>query len=72
MVVSASRTSRGNAPGGSGDGQIALAADAVEDQDAMPADLTVILEHRPGELARLGEVTGETGVSIRGLAAFTG
>ena len=38
----------------------------------MPTDLTVILEHRPGELARLGEVTGEAGVSIRGLAAFTG
>jgi hypothetical protein len=38
----------------------------------MPTDLTVILEHRPGELARLGEVIGETGVRIRGLAAFTG
>ena len=33
---------------------------------------SVILQHRPGELARLGEVIGETGVSIRGLAAFTG
>ena len=43
-----------------------------EDQDAMPTDLTVILEHRPGELARLGEITGEAGVGIRGLAAFTG
>jgi hypothetical protein len=41
-------------------------------KDAMPTDLTVILEHRPGELARLGEITGEAGVSIRGLAAFTG
>jgi hypothetical protein len=38
----------------------------------MPTDRTVILEHRPGELARLGEVAGEAGVSIRGLAAFTG
>ena len=38
----------------------------------MPTDLTVILEHRPGELARLAEITGEVGVSIRGLAAFTG
>ncbi len=38
----------------------------------MSTDLTVILEHRPGELARLGEVAGEAGVSIRGLAAFTG
>jgi hypothetical protein len=38
----------------------------------MPTDLTVILEHRPGELARLAEITGEVGVSIRGLAAFIG
>jgi hypothetical protein len=38
----------------------------------MPTDLTVILQHRPGELARLGEVIGEAGVRIRGLAAFTG
>ena len=37
----------------------------------MPTDLTVILQHRPGELARLGEVIGETGARIRGLAAFT-
>jgi hypothetical protein len=41
-------------------------------KDAMPTDLTVILQHRPGELARLGEITGEADVSIRGLAAFTG
>jgi hypothetical protein len=38
----------------------------------MPTDLTVILDDRPGELARLGEVTGDAGVNIRGLAAFTG
>ncbi len=38
----------------------------------MPTDLTVILEHRPGELARLAEITGEANVSIHGLAAFTG
>jgi hypothetical protein len=38
----------------------------------MPTDLTVILEDRPGELARLGEITGAAGVNIRGLAAFTG
>jgi hypothetical protein len=38
----------------------------------MSTDLTVILEHRPGELARLGEITGVAGVRIRGLAAFTG
>jgi hypothetical protein len=38
----------------------------------MSTDLTVILEHQPGELARLGEITGEAGVRIRGLVAFTG
>jgi hypothetical protein len=38
----------------------------------MSTDLTIILEHRPGELARLAEITGEAGVSIHGLAAFTG
>jgi hypothetical protein len=38
----------------------------------MPTDLTVILGHRPGELARLGEIAGEAGVTIHGLAAFTG
>ena len=39
---------------------------------AMPTDLTVVLQDRPGELARLGEIIGEAGVNIRGLAAFTG
>jgi hypothetical protein len=38
----------------------------------MATDLTVILDDRPGELARLGEVTGAAGVNILGLAAFTG
>jgi hypothetical protein len=38
----------------------------------MAMDLTVILADQPGELARLGEVTGAAGVNIRGLAAFTG
>jgi hypothetical protein len=38
----------------------------------MAKDLTVILDDRPGELARLGEVLGGAGVNIRGLAAFTG
>jgi hypothetical protein len=38
----------------------------------MPTDLTVILEHRPGELARLGEIAGEAGVTIHGLAALAG
>jgi hypothetical protein len=38
----------------------------------MATDLTVILDDKPGELARLGEITGTAGVNIRGLAAFTG
>lgn len=38
----------------------------------MPTDLTVVLTDRPGELARLGEITGAAGVNIKGLAAFTG
>jgi hypothetical protein len=38
----------------------------------MATDLTIILRDRPGELARLGEVTGAAGVNIQGLAAFTG
>ena len=38
----------------------------------MPKDLTVILQDRPGELARLGEATGEAGVNIQGMCAFTG
>jgi hypothetical protein len=38
----------------------------------VPIDLTVILEDRPGELARLGEAAGGAGVNIQGLAAFTG
>jgi hypothetical protein len=35
-------------------------------------DLTVILEDRPGELARLGGATGEAGINILGLCALTG
>jgi hypothetical protein len=38
----------------------------------MATDLTVILEDRPGELARLGEVTGQAGVNILGMCALTG
>jgi len=38
----------------------------------MATDFTVILDDRPGELARLGEALGGSGVNIRGLAAFTG
>ena len=39
---------------------------------AIATDLTVILEDRPGELARLGEVTGRAGVNILGMCALTG
>lgn len=38
----------------------------------MATDLTVILEDRPGELARLGEAAGGGGVNLKGMAAFTG
>jgi hypothetical protein len=38
----------------------------------MPKDLTVILQDRPGELSRLGQATGEAGVNIQGMCAFTG
>jgi hypothetical protein len=38
----------------------------------MPFDVMVILEDRPGELARLGEVAGAAGVNLDGFAAFTG
>jgi hypothetical protein len=38
----------------------------------VPRDFTVILQNEPGQLARLGEATGEAGANIRGLAAFTG
>ncbi|MBO0844707.1 MAG: ACT domain-containing protein [Nocardioides sp.] len=38
----------------------------------MDYDVTVILDDRPGELARLGEAAGAAGVNIDGFAAFTG
>jgi hypothetical protein len=38
----------------------------------MPRNLTVILQDKPGELARIGETLGGAGVDLRGLAAFTG
>jgi hypothetical protein len=38
----------------------------------MSTDLTVVLQDRPGELARLGQATGEAGVNIQGMCAFTG
>jgi len=38
----------------------------------MATDLSVILEDNPGELARLGEATGQHGINVLGMAAFTG
>jgi hypothetical protein len=36
------------------------------------SDLSVILEDSPGQLARIGEATGQHGVNVLGMAAFTG
>jgi len=38
----------------------------------MPTNLTVVLKDEPGQLATLGQATGEAGVNIEGLCAFTG
>ncbi|MGH2951916.1 MAG: ACT domain-containing protein [Solirubrobacterales bacterium] len=38
----------------------------------MATDLTVILKDEPGQLAQLGEATGEAGVNILGMCAMTG
>lgn len=38
----------------------------------MPTDLTVVLSDEPGQLAELGGATGEAGISIQGMCAFTG
>lgn len=38
----------------------------------MPTDLTVVLRDEPGQLAKLGEATGDAGVNILGMCAMTG
>jgi hypothetical protein len=38
----------------------------------MPTDLTVVLTDEPGQLAKLGGITGEAGINLQGLCAFTG
>ena len=38
----------------------------------MATDLEIVLRDRPGELARIGEATGEVGVNILGMCGFTG
>lgn len=35
-------------------------------------DLTILLDHRPGALAEMGDALGRTGVSIEGGGAFAG
>ena len=71
-VMSAPAASCDHSAEPTGDNRLPSAGRGGKIEYAMPTDLTVILEHRPGELARLGEVTGEAGVTIHGLAAFTG
>jgi hypothetical protein len=38
----------------------------------VPTDLTVVLKDQPGQLATLGGATGEAGVNLQGMCAFTG
>lgn len=38
----------------------------------MAIDLTVVLKDEPGQLATLGQATGQAGINIVGLCAFTG
>jgi hypothetical protein len=37
----------------------------------MPTDLTVILEDRPGALAKVGEALGRAGINIEGICGVT-
>jgi hypothetical protein len=45
---------------------------AAGEEKRIPKDLTVVLQDRPGELAKLGNAMGEAGVNIDGMCAFTG
>jgi hypothetical protein len=38
----------------------------------MPTNVTVVLKDEPGQLAKLGGATGDAGVNIEGMCAFTG
>ena len=38
----------------------------------MPANITVVLRDQPGQLATLGEATGQAGVNLLGMSALTG
>jgi len=42
----------------------------LESEAAMAKDLSVVLDDRPGELARLGEATGGAGVNIEGVCCL--
>jgi hypothetical protein len=37
----------------------------------MATDLTLMVEHRPGELAKVGEALGSAGINIEGFSATT-
>ncbi len=38
----------------------------------MAKNLTIVLQDRPGELARLGDALGSAGINIEGMCAMTG
>ena len=38
----------------------------------MPTNLTVVLKDEPGQLATLGEATGQAGINLLGMSALTG
>ena len=37
----------------------------------MDTNITINLDHRPGELARLGEALGQAGINVNGMCAIT-
>jgi hypothetical protein len=43
----------------------------IEERNVMTKDLTIILEDRPGSLAKLGEALGKAGVNIEGSCGIT-
>ena len=38
----------------------------------MPTNLTVVLKDEPGQLAELGQATGQAGINLLGMSALTG
>src|SRR5918996_2446527 len=53
-------------------GRCTLTRGPAEEGGGMPVDLTIVLKDEPGQLARLGETTGEAGVNLQGMCAMTG